>query len=261
MNERKHKEPKRGTVSLVLLSISMIIFGSLGLLFLTQMEITSGWGFIKYDQEYNVDLNAEKYVDVNDDGVSEVLFYGFQEYESQRDIKYDTPEIGIIGILNGKTGEVIWDEQYDKPIINAFVIGDVDKDDYDDIFICQASVEEEWQDADDEYGYIEFKENEFDNHILSGKNGEEIDLEDSSPFSEAMVYDLIDLGDYKDDIEDLITLEMLYDKEIDGEKTYNMTLNGYYINGTLKQHLIWTETSRGYEIKESNWGLEKFSYG
>ena len=43
MTEREIKEPGRGTVNLLLVSISLVIFGSRGLLLVTQMEIVPGW--------------------------------------------------------------------------------------------------------------------------------------------------------------------------------------------------------------------------
>ena len=43
MNKSKLKKDKTHPVNYVLLAVSLIIFGSLGLIFITQMELQPGW--------------------------------------------------------------------------------------------------------------------------------------------------------------------------------------------------------------------------
>jgi hypothetical protein len=63
MNEQKSKKLRTHPVNYVLLAISFIIFGSLGIVFLTQMELQPGWVWEEISEEnsMNLDVIMEKF--------------------------------------------------------------------------------------------------------------------------------------------------------------------------------------------------------
>ena len=75
MNEQKQKLPRTHAINYVLLGVSLIIFGSLGLVFITQMEIQPGWIWEEVSQTNSMEMSVIAGDDFNDDGISEAIAY------------------------------------------------------------------------------------------------------------------------------------------------------------------------------------------
>ncbi|MHA1274927.1 MAG: hypothetical protein ACTSQS_16055, partial [Promethearchaeota archaeon] len=228
--QKKKSETKaeRGSINLILLSISLLIFGGLGLIFLTQMELLAGWSFRDYENEYPVQLHIVKAGDLDGDGISEILCYADVEYEGREgEFAHNDPTFGAVLLFDGETGKILWQNEYNNPVKRVFRIKDCNGDKIDDFFICRATVESEWS----EDGTSIVKDRQFDNFLLSGDDGKSI-ISDENSLTNLFVIDLVNLDNYEDNIEDIICLEYNYTTD---NVQYYMGLTGYFINGTIAQ--------------------------
>ncbi|MHA1281787.1 MAG: hypothetical protein ACTSQP_04705 [Promethearchaeota archaeon] len=234
MKDKDTKKPRKTSINLILFSISMIIFGSLGLTLITQMEIINGWSWDKYT-ETPFELKMQRFEDVNGDGVDDIIVNIYQEYKSWKDDKEDKLDFGAVVLLNGKNGSIIWENEYDNPVIKLYQINDVNKDNFKDLLVCKGVAECFEDDS------LKLKRNSFENFILSGKDGKRLD--NVSSYTNNFLKNVVVLNDYNDDLEDLIFLEVNYSSTLD---TYLYYVKGYYINGTLKESLLLPDTADGY---------------
>ena len=67
----KSKNP----VNIILLAISFVIFGSLGIIFITQMELLPGYNWDDMQNVYPTELSLQLTGDLNGDGVEEKILY------------------------------------------------------------------------------------------------------------------------------------------------------------------------------------------
>lgn len=240
MEKRETKDRELKSVNLVLLSISMVIFGALGLIFITQMEIQRGWVWDDIRDEYPVDTYAIVFDDINDDKIDEIVVYNDVVWEGRDEIENNTPEYGSVYMLDGKTGKSLWNEDFDGPIKEVQIIKDQDGDGIRDLFVCKATNEEEWDEPEEgqEQGSIEVIGDQFSNFFLSGagENGEgkmlSIPESGTDSFSNFYTKTLLDIPDDLEREEDMICLQYDYD-ESNIDEPYELYIKGYYYNGSL----------------------------
>lgn len=233
MNKQKRREKKSQPVNLVLIGISLIVFGSLGIIFITQMELQPGWGWYDIDDLYPSIIKPLEIEDISGDSVSDIICYvdiGQQDEDGR--LKYDTPLYGSVYALDGLKGNVIWFKEYDGPVKRVFSIMDVDNDGYSDLFIDQASVEPVW----DNWSNPIVIPNRFTNQLLSGVNGSEISIltGDETNFTNSVIVDMVSFTDLTDEREDIFCLEGEY---FEPWKQYLCNITGYFMNGTKKTNI------------------------
>ncbi len=246
MSEDKREKPKASSMALILFAVSMVILGGLGLIFITQMEILPGWGWQTMTDVYPADSDMIEGGDINGDGISEVMVYfkmGYMRLPGEN-IEYNIPNWGGLFLLNGKTGVLIWNRAFDGPVQNVFKINDVNGDNIMDYFISRLIVNMSETEGTPGDGWGAITEHQdhpspvirrdlFINQLVSGKNGADINIlvGDGVNITTNYVKNVLNLGDYEDNVEDLITLEYIYNPPTGN---YNLSIMGYYINGTLK---------------------------
>jgi hypothetical protein len=75
MDKQKRKEKNSQPINLVLIGVSLIVFGSLGIIFITQMELQPGSGWYDIDGLYPSIINPLEIEDINGDAVPDILCY------------------------------------------------------------------------------------------------------------------------------------------------------------------------------------------
>ncbi len=244
MNDSKRDTPKSTSLSLILFSISLLIFGILGLIFITQMEIAPGWVNNDYENVYPGESYPVISDDKNGDGISEILSFMDIRYKrdggSQSEITHNIPNYGNIRLLDGATGKELWIKEYNGPIKKVFRVNDINGDGFNDFFVCKASVSDKWMtdpNCEDCSEKPQMYYEHFSNFFINGKNGKKIGIleGDTVNVSNSYTRAFLNIEDSEDLIEDFITLEQVY---IPSEENFNTTINSYYKNGTLQNYRI-----------------------
>ncbi|MHA1327721.1 MAG: hypothetical protein ACTSRH_10425 [Promethearchaeota archaeon] len=159
----------KNPVNLTLLSISFLIAGVLGIIFITQMEILPGWTYNRFQENYNPmhfnSINAES--DLNGDGINDIILYS--DMGSDNKIPYISPNTGYLIALNPKNGEEIWSKRYDNPIKKVFPIGDINNDGFNDYIINIASVLPYWNKTSGDWYETVTIPNKFHVFMVNGK--------------------------------------------------------------------------------------------
>ena len=75
MKLRKNMEGDSRPINLVLLAISFIIFGVLGIVFITQMELQPGWAWEEIRDIYPLGIDIFQTDDVNNNGQNDIIGY------------------------------------------------------------------------------------------------------------------------------------------------------------------------------------------
>ncbi len=235
MNEQKQKLPRTHAINYVLLGVSLIVFGSLGLIFITQMEIQPGWIWEEVSQTNSMEMSVLAGDDFNDDGISEAIAYiDIKEQDSDNfgDLN-DIPNFGNVYALDGLTGAKLWEREYNNPIKRVYEIMDIDDDEYSDYFTEIASVGPDWvvQNPGDR-PRTEIIPDDYFNVLISGKDGTEIPIAtgDNRSFTNFFVQDLVSLDNLNDNSPDLIFLECKTKGNDTFEYFYNVS--SYFVNGT-----------------------------
>ncbi|MFX0076804.1 MAG: hypothetical protein ACFE96_15275 [Candidatus Hermodarchaeota archaeon] len=235
MNEQKHKQAKTHPVNYVLLALSFIIFGSLGLIFITQMELQPGWVWEDISGENSMETSIIYVDDLSNDGISDIIAY--IDIENQDSDNFgdptDTPNFGNIYALDGLTGRPIWEQIYNNPVKGVFEVMDINEDGYRDFFADIASVVPDWfQPEGDENPRPEIIPNDYSNILLHGSNGSTIPIAtgDHRSFTNFRVQDVVYVDDLDDSIPDLIFLECVLRFNTTSEYFYN--ISSYFVNGT-----------------------------
>ena len=231
MNKSKLKKDKTHPVNYVLLAVSLIIFGSLGLIFITQMELQPGWLWEDVRDENSMkmlifeadDLNEEK------DGFIDIIAYSDVRWQDHRkvDDPNDIPNYGKIFALDGLTGKKLWVKDCENPVKGVFEVTDVDGDGHTDYFADIASVEPEWDKSNPRV-----IPDEFTNILICGNNGSEIPIltGDLRSFTNFFVPDLVYLEGLNDDKPDIVLLECENRTSVGNE--YYVNISSYFVNGT-----------------------------
>lgn len=252
MSTQEFKERETKSINLILVGISLIIFGGLGIIFITQMELHPGWAWEDYNEEYPIELYALEGEDITGDGMPEIVTYA-DITRTHEEIANNTPKFGGVFLLNGRNGGEVWSSVYRNPVKRVFHIMDVDGDTHRDFFVETATVSPNWTGPDDED--VDIYPNMFSNNIISGLDGSDLSElpQVGSDFTNLFVADLISLD------EDIICLEAEYNETL-FEFYWNIT--SYFINGT-KKHTLYVDTVNhlNYNDPSDVPGIEIFSYG
>ncbi|MFX1500738.1 MAG: hypothetical protein ACFFDH_07215 [Promethearchaeota archaeon] len=264
MGSRKNKVGDPRPINIVLLAISFIIFGVLGLVFITQMDLQPGWAWEELRDKYPARISIFSTEDLNDDGINEIIAYSDIQGTNEPERFSDTNiQYGGVYCLEGSTGKLIWRKDYDGPIKQVFPIMDVNGDGTKDYFISKVAIGPDLK--CDNYSnckpeiipYMNM------NPIISGFNGQNIPIltGDGISFTNLYVHDLINLEGLSDVQEDLILLEgeEYYTSFEENPLAYNFSISAYFINGT-KTYSI-NNTYRGSVFNPSEVPkLELFDY-
>jgi len=240
MKSRRNEERVSRPINIVLLAISFIIFGALGIVFITQMDLQPGWAWEDLRDKYPAKLYTFNIEDLNDNGINETIAYSDIQ-GTDRPSRYTNLQYGGVYCLEGSNGKVLWKRVYDGPIKKVFPIMDIDGDGTNDYFVCKGSVGPNWTEVEQDGGSIRYEPNYIlnsnTNQLIDGKNGNNLPIltGDGISFTNSYIHDLISLGDLTDDQEDLILLEgEEYEATYDDDTylEYNFSINTYFINGT-----------------------------
>ncbi len=239
MNEQKSKKARTHPVNYILLAASLIVFGSLGLVFITQMELQPGWLWEEVREENSMEISAFEGGDLNEekDGFMDVIAYSdvLRQDERKADDPDDVPNYGKIFAIDGLTGEEIWNKDCENPVKRVFEVMDVNEDGYKDYFANIASVGLNWVNNSDPYNeelQPEIFFDEFSNVLIYGNNGTDIPIltGDYRSFTNTFVHDLVYLDGLNDNKPDLVLFECVNKTNEDGEYYYN--ISSYFVNGT-----------------------------
>ncbi|MBY9004180.1 MAG: hypothetical protein KGD73_09440 [Candidatus Lokiarchaeota archaeon] len=229
----------KNPVNIILLAISFVIFGSLGLIFITQMELLPGYNWDDKQNLYPTEMELQLTGDLNGDGVPDLISNAFTRDIDERDldrITHKIPQYGGIFAIDSKTGTIIWEKEYTTPVRELMLIGDINNDGYDDYLANMMRVNETWITEYDNYSREwrykpQIIHNQFTNRIISGWDlieggGNPL----SGNITTNLVYDAIKVSNLGDNVEDLILLEGKFFPLPDYH--YKMNISTYYINGT-----------------------------
>ncbi|MBY8992688.1 MAG: hypothetical protein KGD58_18230, partial [Candidatus Lokiarchaeota archaeon] len=261
MKLRKTTEGDSRPLNFVLLAVSFIIFGVLGIVFMTQMELQPGWAWEDIRDVYPLNMEAFQTDDVNNNGHDDIISYAYIS-STDRPERYANIQYGGVFCLEGTNGNLLWKKEYDGPVKNVFPIMDVDSDGTVEYFVSKGSIEAEWQESNGHYS-PDFIPNMNTNHILNGINGTEL-IGYEFDFTNFYVHDLVVIDDVVGDFnEDIILLEAkeyrLYNSWEDRwDIQHEFNITSYLINGT--------KTNSIHTVNQSIWSeantpaLELFQY-
>ena len=239
MNEQKSKKARTHPVNYILLAASLIIFGSLGLVFITQMELQPGWLWEEVKEENSMEISAFEGDDLNieKDGIIDVIAYSdvVRQDDRKSDDPNDVPNYGKIFALDGLTGVKIWEKDCENPVKRVFVVMDVNEDGYEDYFADIASVGPSWIENPSPYNdelQPEIIFDAFSNILIYGNNGSDIPIltGDHRSFTNFFIHDLAYLDGLNDNKPDLVFLECVNKSSENSEYKYN--ISSYFVNGT-----------------------------
>ena len=235
MNEQKRKKLRTHPVNYILLAVSFIVFGSLGLVFITQMELQPGWLWEEVSGENSMEMKVFEADDLNKDGFLDAIAYIDvirQDGDNVGDPN-DLTNYGNIYALDGLNGYKIWERICNNPVKRVFEVMDVNGDGYKDYFADINSVGPNWVKYN-EWSNLqpEIIPNEYSNILIHGKNGTDIPLAvgDQQNFTNFFVHDLVHLDGLNDNRPDLIFLECELKFNTTHEYYYN--ISSYFVNGT-----------------------------
>ncbi|MFX1567891.1 MAG: hypothetical protein ACFFCV_05930 [Promethearchaeota archaeon] len=256
MKTQEYKEKETKSINLILLAISLIIFGTLGIVFITQMELHPGWIWQDEIEKNSAQFYGVEADDITGDGINDIITYAdIDHLNPDLSSQYNIPQYGAVFALNGINGREIWSKPYSGPVQRLFPIMDVDSDGFQDYFVNIASVTPNWS----EYNQIEIIPNAFTNEIVSGLEGADPSVSHgvSENFTGAFVADLVSFEDIDDNYEDLICLEVEYNETLD---RWFWNISSYFINGTKTYSInvddTWVQFSGQLDIP----GIEIFPY-
>jgi hypothetical protein len=261
MKLRKNNEGDSRPLNFVLLAVSFIIFGVLGIVFITQMELQPGWAWEEIRDVYPLGMETFQTDDVNNNGHNDTISYAYIRGADDPD-RYLNIQYGGVFCLEGTNGNLLWKKEYDGPVKNVFPIMDVNSDGIIDYFVSKGSIEAEWQESNGHYSPDPIP-NMNTNHILNGFNGTEL-IGYEFDFTNFYVHDLVVIDNVVGDFnEDLIMLEAKeyevynsWEDRWDIQHEFNIT--SYFINGT--------KTNSIFTVNQSIWSeantpaLELFQY-
>ena len=235
MNEQKRKKARTHPINYILLAASLIVFGSLGLVFVTQMELQPGWVWEEVSGENSMEMSVLEADDLNKDGFLDAIAYADVDRQDSDNIgdPNDLTNYGNIYALDGLSGYKIWEKICNNPVKRVFEVMDVNEDGYKDYFADIASVGPDWViiNPGDNLG-PEIIPNDYSNILIYGNNGTDIPIAtgDHRSFTNFFVQDLVHLDGLDDNRPDLIFLECK--SKINATYEYFYNISSYFINGT-----------------------------
>jgi len=245
MNVKQQKMERTHPVNYVLLAVSLIIFGGLGIIFITQMELHPGWVWEDFNEENSMEMSVIKGDDIDDDGILDLVAYiDVVRWDDNDENVDDIPRYGGVYALNGLNGKRLWDRDLHNPVKRVFQIMDVDGDGNNEYFVDAASVGPHWIEhpfnpgewIPDIYPNMNF------NFIINGSDGEDIPIltGDNQNFTNYYIHDLValeDLGDFKPD---LVMVECELKTNATSDYYYN--ISSYFVNGTKFDSVIYGDS-------------------
>ena len=242
LNQNKDEETdfedlKRRSKSynMIFIAISLLIFGILGMIVVTQMELQPGSEFSDFEEKYPFKLKSMQGPTLNFNGGSFpldlVLCHTDTESWHAWEREYPLPNLGLLMLFDSKTGDQIGlSRPFNGPIKSVFPIIDMNGDGVTDYLIKKATVAPMWElreiSYDRDRGELEpqleaiIDEDAYENKIINGLTLADINGINYSIYS---IVDVVSLGNLTDSKEDLIFLEAKYD---------SLYLTTYFINGT-----------------------------
>jgi hypothetical protein len=230
MTRQKRKKDETHPVNFILLAISLIIFGVLGIIFITQMELIPGWIWGTTEEhsplEYKIQLTDDK----NGDGIPDIVSWVDIEYCHDEGCD-QSPNFGGVYLIDGKSGLLINKTEYVNPVKKVFQIPDINGNGADDYFIVIAAVKNEWKETEWDKR-VEVIPNNFSNFMIDGQNLTPINIltGDFLNFTNNYVFDVLSFNDFTDDLPDFIILEAQY--LYSPFDYYILNISTYFANGT-----------------------------
>jgi len=235
MNEQKRKKARTHPINYILLAASLIVFGSLGLVFVTQMELQPGWVWEEVSGENSMEMSVLEADDLNKDGFLDVIAYADVNRQDRDNIgdPNDIPNYGNIYALDGLSGSKIWEKICNNPVKRVFEVMDVNEDGYKDYFADIASVGPDWMPPEgNDNPMPEIILNDYSNILIHGNNGTDIPIAtgDHRSFTNFFIHDLVHLDGLDDNRPDLIFLEC--ESKTNATYEYFCNISSYFVNGT-----------------------------
>ncbi|MFW9942907.1 MAG: hypothetical protein ACFFFT_17865 [Candidatus Thorarchaeota archaeon] len=261
MKLRKNMKGDSRPINLVLLAVSFIVFGVLGIVFMTQMELQPGWAWEEIRDIYPLGMEIFQTDDLNNNGYNDTIGYAYISGTDEPD-RYSNIQYGGVFCLDSKNGNLLWKKEYEGPVKKVFPVGDVNNDGTIDFFVSKGSIEAEWQESNGHYT-PDFIPNMNTNHLLNGINGTEL-IGYEFDFTNFYVHDLVVIDDVVGDHhEDLIMLEAkeykIYNSWEDRWDIQNeINITSYFFNGTKTNSIFTVNQSIWSESKTP--ALELFQY-
>ena len=232
MNEQKSKKLRTHPVNYVLLAVSLIIFGSLGIVFITQMELQPGWVWEDISGENSMELSFIIADDLNDDGFNDVITYTDINQQNTDDIGKldDVPNYGKIIGISGLDGIPLWEKDCQNPVKRVIELEDINGDGIRDYLADIATVSSNWVFRNNNSNpQPEIILDAYTNIFISGNNGSEIPIltGDLRSLTSYFIQDAVYLNESK---VDLVLFECQSKDNSSGEFFFN--ISSYFTNGT-----------------------------
>ncbi|MFX0059357.1 MAG: hypothetical protein ACFE8J_13760, partial [Candidatus Heimdallarchaeota archaeon] len=210
-------------------------FGGLGLIFITQMELQTGWVWDELNNENSMEMYILEGDDINQDGFPDIIAYtDVERLDNNEGRPEDKPQYGGIYALDSMNGNKLWERDMNNPVKKVFQIMDLDDNGINEYFANIATVGPDWIDHPFNPGekIPDVYPDMYSNRLINGTNGEDIPIltGDNLNFTNYFIHDLVPLADLTDNLPDLVMIECELKPPSTNEYYYN--ISSYFANGT-----------------------------
>ena len=263
MTGQKRKKEKSHPINYVCFAFSLIIFGSFGLIFITQMELQPGWIWNELNEANSMEMRVFEGDDINGDGLPDIISYvdiTRKHIRNGEELLSDTPQYGGIYALDTLTGNKLWEKIINSPVKNIFQIMDINSDGFNEYLAEIATVGPEW--IPHPFNANEFIPEvfpyDYQNVIINGLNGSFIlnATDEIHSYTNLYVHDMVSLNDLDDYRPEFIFLECQL--KVNTTSEYFLNLTSYYLNGTQYNSNFIAQRWINYESDLP--ALERFPY-
>ena len=237
MTRQNRKKEKSYPINYVLLAVSFIIFSSLGIIFITQMELQPGWIWSELNNANAMEIKTLLGDDMNGDAFPEIIAYidvNKRDIHREDELLNNIPQYGAIYALDGITGVKLWEQIVHNPVKKMFKIGDLTGDGINEYMADIATVEPDWIENPTKEGewIPEILPNEYRNVIVNGSSGNYIlnATDEIHNYSNHYIHDMVYLDNIGDTRPDFIFIECKLKFNTTNE--YYCNISSYYLNGT-----------------------------
>jgi hypothetical protein len=231
MTRQKRKKDETHPVNFILLAISLLIFGILGMAFITQMELIPGWMWGSREENSPIQYRIQRIDDITGDGAPDIVARADMRYCHEQGCE-QSPHFGGVYLIDGKSGLSINKTEYENPVRNLFQITDINNNGIKDYLVDIAKVEDDWMPQNESNSMrVNVIPNNFSNFFIDGKNLNVINIEtgDFVNITNNYIHSVISFENLNDEIPDFIFLEAQYSYAL---KNYILNLTTYFTNGT-----------------------------